>query len=140
MERVDVVYALICDETNRKILMVGNKRENGSEWSLPGGAREIGETLEQAVIRETFEETGLTVEIENIFAINEKFFPHAHAVIFTFVARIVGGEISIQDQNEITDISWINIKEAEKIMFYFPNGVQDLLEKGLVAPYYFQTK
>jgi 8-oxo-dGTP diphosphatase len=140
MERVDVVYALIYDDTNRKILMVGNKRENGSEWSLPGGAREIGETLEEAVIRETFEETGLTVEIENIFAINEKFFPHAHAVIFTFLVKIVGGKISIQDQNEITDISWINIKEAEKIMFYFPDGVQNLLKKGLVAPYYFQTK
>ncbi|MES1052556.1 NUDIX hydrolase [Bacillus thuringiensis] len=120
--------------------MVGNKREDGSEWSLPGGARESGETLEQAVTRETFEETGLTVKIENIFAINEKFFPHAHAVIFTFVARIVGGEISIQDQNEITDISWINIKEAEKIMFYFPNGVQNLLEKEAISPYYFQTK
>ncbi|MEW4131787.1 NUDIX hydrolase [Bacillus thuringiensis] len=140
MERVDVVYALIYDNINRKILMVGNKRENGSEWSLPGGARESGETLEQAVIRETFEETGLTVEIENIFAINEKFFPHAHAVIFTFVVRIVEGEISIQDQNEITDISWVNIKDAEKIMFYFPNGVQSLLEKEAVAPYYFQNK
>ncbi|MDA2386117.1 NUDIX hydrolase [Bacillus cereus] len=140
MERVDVVYALIYDNTNRKILMVGNKRENGSEWSLQGGAREIGETLEQAVIRETFEETVLTVEIENILAINEKFFPHAHAVIFTFVARIIAGKISIQDQNEITDISWINIKEAEKIMFYFPNGVQSLLEKEAVVPYYFQTK
>ncbi|PDZ70769.1 NUDIX hydrolase [Bacillus pseudomycoides] len=140
MERVDVVYALIYDDTNRKILMVGNKRENGSEWSLPGGARENGETLEQAVIRETFEETGLTVDIKDVFAINEKFFPHAHAVIFTFVARIVGGEISIQDKNEITDISWINIKEAEEIMFYFPDGVHNLLEKGLVAPYYFQTK
>ncbi|SME70692.1 hypothetical protein BACERE00198_02367 [Bacillus cereus] len=30
--------------------------------------------------------------------------------------------------------------EAERIMFYFPNSVQNLLEKRLVAPYYFQTK
>ena len=41
MERVDVVYALIYDDTNRKILMVGNKRENGSEWSLPGGQEKV---------------------------------------------------------------------------------------------------
>ncbi|WP_456534220.1 hypothetical protein [Bacillus cereus] len=51
---------------------------------------------------------------------------HAHAVVFTFVARIVGEEISIQDQNAIIDISRINIKEADKIVFYFPNGVRNL--------------
>ncbi|OUC02370.1 hypothetical protein BK784_09585 [Bacillus thuringiensis serovar medellin] len=38
-----------------------------------------------------------------------------------------------------TFLLWINIKEAETIMFYFPNSVQNLLEKEAVAPYYFQT-
>ncbi|WP_423734505.1 NUDIX domain-containing protein [Bacillus thuringiensis] len=50
MEQVDIVYALIYDDTNGEILMVGNKREDGSEWSLPGGARECGETLEQELL------------------------------------------------------------------------------------------
>ena len=49
MIRVDVVYAFIYKEDEKKILMVNNK---GGGWSLPGGAVEQGETLEQAVIRE----------------------------------------------------------------------------------------
>lgn len=61
---------------------------------------------------------------------------HAHAVVFTFVARILGGEISIQDQDAIIDISRINIKEADKIIFYFPNGtLSKFRHKMRLIPY-----
>lgn len=50
MQRVDVVYALIHDEETDKILMVHNVEQN--VWSLPGGAVEKGETLEEALVRE----------------------------------------------------------------------------------------
>ena len=49
MQRVDVVYALIHDEETDKILMVHNVEQN--VWSLPGGAVEKGETLEEALVR-----------------------------------------------------------------------------------------
>lgn len=63
MIRVDVVYAVIYKENEKKILMVNNKDEG---WSLPGGLVEKGETLEQAVIREIKEETNLTIEVGDI--------------------------------------------------------------------------
>lgn len=71
MIRVDVAYALIYNEDKEEILMVNNKGRSGS---LPGGAVEKGETLGQVVIRETKEETGLTIEIENVVEVNEPFF------------------------------------------------------------------
>jgi len=56
MNRVDVTYSLITDNSKTKVLLVKNVG-NGS-WSLPGGAVEKDETLEQAAIREVKEETG----------------------------------------------------------------------------------
>ncbi|MEK3909291.1 NUDIX domain-containing protein [Oceanobacillus sp. FSL W7-1309] len=51
--------------------MVNNK---GGGWSLPGGAMEKGENLEQAVIREVKKETSLTIEAGEIIAVNEAIF------------------------------------------------------------------
>lgn len=50
MKKVNVTYAILYDKTNEKILMVKNKGENGSYYTLPGGAVKLGETLEEAVI------------------------------------------------------------------------------------------
>ncbi len=65
MIRVDVVYAFIYKEDEKKVLMVNNQ---GQGWTLPGGKVEQGETLKQAMIREAKEETG------KIVAVNESFF------------------------------------------------------------------
>lgn len=135
MDRVDVVYALICNEATEEVLMVKNRH---STWSLPGGAVEKGETLEQAVIRETKEETNLLIEAGNITAVNEAFFVkhRNHGLLFTFNAKLIGGEIAIKDKDEIEEIKWMDLKTANELMPYHPRGVKGLLESSV--PYIFQ--
>lgn len=135
MIRVDVAYAFIYKEDEKKILMVNNK---GGGWSLPGGAVEQGETLEQAVIREAKEETGLTIEVGEIIAVNEAIFKEKghHALFITFKAKIIEGEISIKNKDEISEIEWVNIQRANELMPYHPNGVESLLKAS--SPYTFQ--
>lgn len=131
MERVDVVYALILDENEEKILMVKNIKHD--DWTMPGGAVEKGEILSEAVVREAKEETGLTIEAGDILSVNEAFMEkyNHHAIFFTFMAKIIGGEISIQDTETIADTAWVSIEEAEKRMPYHKSGIRELMEKAV---------
>jgi 8-oxo-dGTP diphosphatase len=137
MKRVDVVYACLFNEEGNKVLMV--KNAGRETWSLPGGAVECGETLQQAVIREVKEETGFTIEVGNIIAVNEKFFSNLdeHAIILTFAATIIGGEEHIQYKDEILEISWIDIHRADELMPVYPSGIASL--KANSTPYTYQN-
>jgi 8-oxo-dGTP diphosphatase len=133
MKRVDVVYALIHNKSEGKVLMVKNV---GSAWTLPGGAVEPGETLIEAVVREAKEETGLDIQAGHVVAVNEKFRPekNAHAIFFTFIGKVIGGKLEIKDDSEISEIKWVDYQTADTLMPFHPEGVESLLI--LSAPYH----
>jgi 8-oxo-dGTP diphosphatase len=115
--------------------MVQNENE---VWTFPGGAVEENETLKQAAVREAFEETGLEVEVGNIVAINEAFFPERghHAILITFSAKIIGGDLVISREEEILHIKWMDLQTANQLMPYHKEGIEKLLESSV--PYTFQ--
>jgi 8-oxo-dGTP diphosphatase len=96
------VGALIFDRD--KILLVerGKKPLKGY-WSLPGGALETGETLEQGVIREVREETGLEVKPLRVLEIFERIIRDSdgsaeyHYVLIDYVCRVTGGSLRAAD-------------------------------------------
>lgn len=73
-----------------EILLIRRGIEPGrGRWAQPGGFLEVDETVTEAAIRETFEETGLVVEPGEIIGLYSRL--EAAVVVVVFEARIVGG-------------------------------------------------
>lgn len=131
MKRVDYANALIWDESLQKVLMVKNGKAESFYWSFPGGGVADAETIEQAVIREVREETGFHIEIEGLYSVREVFFRsrEEHALIFTFISKIIGGELMISDpDDEILEVKWMDIHQANDLMPYIPRHI--ILSEG----------
>lgn len=78
------------------ILLVHARNFNGPFYSLVAGFLEAGETLEECVVREVMEETGL--KITNISYWGNQPWPYPSTQMIGFVADYVSGELHLQDE------------------------------------------
>ena len=63
---VPAAGVLAIDDQGRLLLQ---KRRDTGQWAIPMGKQELGETVAQCAIRETAEETGVTVEVTGLLGI-----------------------------------------------------------------------
>lgn len=94
--------AVIKDELGRILLQ---KRSDYGDWGLPGGAMEAGESIEQTMIREVKEETGISVTDYNFITVYsgkrmEYTYPDGNEVVFVmflFEVTIQANEMLLED-------------------------------------------
>lgn len=104
----DVVVGIV--EKDKKILMIKRaKKEGNLVWAFPGGKVDLGESKEQACIREIYEETGITVQIKSV--LGERIHPDTQVKIIYFLCNYLSGEITNLDKTEILDIAYKNKEE-----------------------------
>ena len=125
------VGALIIEDN--KILLV----ERGGEplkgyWSLPGGAVETGETLEQAVRREVLEETGLSVSPVKMVTIFERIMndmdgrAEYHYVLVDYLCRVDSGEPVAS--SDVAAVAWV--PKHELAALHLTEGTLNVIEQA----------
>jgi mutator protein MutT len=116
-----------------KILLVERGREPlKGYWSLPGGVLETGETLEQGVIREVREETGLEVKPLKVLEIFERIIRDAqgaaeyHYVVIDYICRVTGG--TLQAADDASQVAWV--ARSKLPAYRITAGTRPVIQKG----------
>jgi len=123
--KVTIDAAIIRDG---KILLVKrNKNPFKNRWALPGGFVEYGEKVENAVIREVLEETGLKVEIKKLFGVysDPNRDPRGHTVTIVYLMNIVGGKLESGD--DACDAKFFELEKLPELAFDHDKVINDVI-------------
>lgn len=107
---------------DNKILLVEQDVSSNRHWAHPGGRPECGETLDQALVREMKEETGLDVSIGRLLYVTDRIKDDNHVVIIGFRVTKEGGELGTGhgpefERGKIKSVKMIPISELRGLGF-----------------------
>lgn len=111
---VEVIVGPFILNENKKILLCKSPKWHG-QWIVCGGHVEPGETLIDAVKRETKEEIGVDIEVGEIFNVGEgfasppEFKRNAHMIFINFLAKLKSEDFTFNE--EISECKWFDINE-----------------------------
>ncbi|WP_048589268.1 NUDIX domain-containing protein [Corynebacterium pseudotuberculosis] len=87
----------------------------GGTWALPGGARELVETAEEAAAREAYEETGISLEryvfVQSLVTAG----PYHSGWTYTTVLALTQEELDTVPNAESEELRWVPISEVHKL-------------------------
>lgn len=121
---------------NDQILLILKKDDNGERYALPGGAQDLGETLESALQRECLEEIGTPVKIINLLGVAECFKSSSsepgkkkHQIEFFFQCQLPQNYLpqngSNPDKHQI-GVVWLPIAQLDSVTI-FPSPLSQLI-------------
>ncbi len=119
-------------DRNRVLLVRRGVEPLRGQWSIPGGAVEVGESLVDALTREIAEETGLQVRVLGLVEVLDRIL-HArdgrvqyHYVLIDYLCQPVGG--ALEAASDAAEVRWV---ERDKLSEYgLRSETREVIEKA----------
>ena len=114
MKHYTVVAAII--KHKGKILCVQRNTSKyeyiSNKWEFPGGKVEVGETREDAIIREIREELNITITVESEFITVDHVYPDFSLLMHSFICEVDSKKLTL---HEHIDKKWLKIHELNEL-------------------------
>lgn len=119
IQMVFMVAGVIIKKDNKYLLVQEGKGIAYKLWNFPAGKVDLGESIEEAAVREAFEEVGYKVELIKKISVHQK--TANEPVKHIFEAKVIGGELKTR-KGEILDAKWFSSEEIKNMENELRNG------------------
>lgn len=133
---------LIEDTSTNKVVLQYRSPERYKKWSgyaFPGGHIEEGESIAESVIREVYEETGLTITAPKLVAVKDwKPDEGGRYIVFCYKATRFSGKLRSSEEGEV---SWVKKDQLEKLdLSYDMLPLLEVMEDPDLSEFYYRRR
>lgn len=114
-------YAVIVSDGSLLLTRIAPRSDGAGLWTLPGGGLDWGEHPDDAVVREVYEETGLTVGLLELAGVNSHVFDDTdtrsglHAIRFIYRGVATGEPHVTEIDGSVDRVAWVPFTEIEDL-------------------------
>lgn len=133
---------LIEDCLTNKVVLQYRSPERYKKWSgyaFPGGHIEEGESLAESVIREVYEETGLTIADPKLVAVKDwSLDDGGRYIVFCYKATEFTGQLRSSEEGEV---SWVEKNQLEQLdLSYDMLPLLEVMEDPDLSEFYYRKR
>lgn len=115
MKVIEVVAAIIHDEEGRIFATQRGYGPMKDGWEFPGGKMETGETPEEALKREIWEELETRIVVEQLFETIDYDYPDFHLTMHCYICKVESGKLTLKEheaarwltKEQLSSIDWL---------------------------------
>ena len=112
MKRIEVVAAIIHDDQERIFATQRGYGDYKDWWEFPGGKMEAGETPEEALKREIWEELETRIVVERLVETVEWDYPQFHLTMHCYLCHVESGHLELKEHEAA---KWLHKDELESV-------------------------